>query len=84
MPFGYRRVSYLEYRTVTKYYTPEEAYALAVDELSKTVAYELDGAEILSTDVRVESGDTSLTVTYEIVAIENIALTKEFEIQYKK
>ena len=50
----------------------------------KRVAYELDGAEILSTDVRVERGDTSLTVTYEIVAIENIALTKEFEIQYNK
>ena len=84
MPFGYSTESYLEYYTVTKYYSEEEATEIAEDELNKRVAYELDGAEILSTDVRVERGDTSLTVTYEIVAIENIALTKEFEIQYNK
>jgi len=84
LPFGSRTVSYLEYDTVTKYYTAAEARAIAEAELEAKIGYELEGAEIVSRDVTETVGEDSLILTYEIVSIENIALTKEFEIQYKQ
>ena len=84
MPFGARTVSYLEYDTVTKYYTADEARALAAADLEAKVGYELDGAEMISRYVTETVSEDSLILSYEIVSIENIALTKEFEIQYKQ
>ena len=84
LPFGTRTVSYLEYDTVTKYYTADEARAIAEAELEAKIGYEFEDAEIVSRDVTETVGEDSLILTYEIVSIENIALTKEFEIQYKK
>lgn len=84
LPFGARTVSYLEYDTVTKYYTADEARALATADLEAKVGYELDGAEMISRYVTETVSEDSLILSYEIVSIENIALTKEFEIQYKK
>jgi len=84
LPFGARTVSYLEYDTVTKYYTADEARAIAEAELEAKIGYEFEDAEIVSRDVTETVGEDSLILTYEIVSIENIALTKEFEIQYKQ
>ena len=84
LPFGSRTVSYFEYDTVTRYYTAADARAIAESELEAKIGYELEGAEIVSRDVTETVGEDSLILTYEIVSIENIALTKEFEIQYKK
>ena len=84
MPFGYKTASYLEYDSVTKYYSDGEARALAEAEMQRKLEYELDGAEILEISVKERKTESSLILTYEIVAIENIAIAKEFEINYKK
>ncbi len=76
--------TYLEYDTVMAYYSEEEAKALAKDELEKLLATELAGAELISRNDSYKVTDSSVILSAEIVSVCDIALTREFEINYTK
>ena len=70
-----------------KYYTekkvilsPEEAEKKAREEYEKYISTELDSATILEESFSVNETDTSLILTAEVTAIENIATEKKIEI----
>ena len=75
---------YLEYGTVTAYYSEAEAEALAKDKLEELLATELVGAELISRNDTYELRDGSVILTAEIISVCDIALTREFEISYTK
>ena len=76
--------TYLEYETVTAYYSEDEAKALARDEMEKLLAKELVGAELISRNDSYTVTDSSVILNAEIVSVCDIALTREFEINYTK
>ena len=76
--------TYLEYETVTAYYSEDEAKALARDEIEKLLAKELVGAELISRNDSYTVTDSSVILNAEIISVCDIALTREFEINYTK
>ena len=84
LPIGVVTDTYLEYDTVMSYYTEEEAKTLAEAELEKILETELLGAEVISRNDAFTLKEGSVVMTAEIVSVCDIALTKEFEVNYTK
>ena len=82
LPVSFCVNSYLPYEMRQAEYSVSQAQALALEELNSVLTKELDGAEILlRRDVFVPS-ENGVRVECEIICIENIALTREFETKY--
>ncbi len=73
---------YVEYETVKARHTNDEARALAVAELEKSIA-ELGAEQIVKRNDRVIFTDTACVIISELTCIENIASTAEFEAELK-
>ena len=72
------KVCHYTLQTVTR--TPEEALALAYDELELQIAVFSDGAELLSKQISTTLTETSLILHCTVTCIEDIAVQQEFEI----
>lgn len=82
LPVSFCVNSYLPYETKTAQYSPEQARELALAELEVLLETELEGAEILLRRDSFSPSDSGVRVECEIICIENIALTREFEMKY--
>ena len=79
-PFAVHTVKYLEYETVKKQRSAEEAEALAYFELSQKLAETADECTMLKKTVIPVVGEDSFVLMCSVVMIEDIAVTKEFEV----
>ncbi len=79
LPLSLITVTEVEYVTVTERYTDSEAAAIANEKLSRLLAKELYGADIISKKVIGLAKDESYLLTCEVICVEDIAMTQEFE-----
>ena len=79
-PISVRTVRYIEYEEVNAYRTEEEAETLAYFELSRQLAEIADEAIIIRKQITPIVRDDSFALICRIVAIEDIALVSEFDV----
>ena len=82
LPVSITTVTELEYREVYSMYTEQQACALAEERLAVLLSTELEGAEIISRITMGLAGESSYILSCEVICIEDISLTQEFEVQY--
>ena len=82
MPVSFCVNSYLPYFESESEYTAFEARELAVRELEAILQNELSDADILLRRDSFSLCENGVRVESEIICIENIALTREFETKY--
>ena len=84
LPFCLRTEKYVEYETVKAKRTVSEAEALAKARLDEILKSEFADAEISSREISFEKEGNTVILNCDVVCIENIALTQEFEINTNK
>ncbi len=84
LPFCLRTEKYVEYETVKAKRTVSEAEALAKARLDEILKSEFADAEISSREISFEKEGNTVILNCDVVCVENIALTQEFEINTNK
>ncbi len=79
LPVSIVTLTEVEYETVAARYSVSEAAAIAEEKLAQLLAKELYGAEIISKNVIGLAKEESYLLTCEVICVEDIALTQEFE-----
>ena len=74
----------LEYETAEVYYSLDEAKKLAAEKMELLLEKELLGATVISRYDSFKETDGSVVMTAEIISVCDIALTREFELNYTK
>ncbi len=82
LPVSITTVTELEYQEVSSIYTEQQVCALAEERLAVLLSTELEGAEIISKSITGLAGEDSYVLSCEVICIEDISLTQEFEVQY--
>ena len=80
-PISVRTVKYMEYETVTKTRTAEEAEALAYFRLSELLAEMAEDGMIISKRITPIIKNDGFAIYCTVVSIENIAEVSEFEVE---
>ncbi len=79
LPLSFVTQTEIEYKTVTARYSESEAAALAEEKLSQLLAKELYGATVISKNIIGLAKEESYLLTCEVICVEDIAITQEFE-----
>ncbi len=79
LPISLMTVKEIEYENVKAKYSEAEAAVLAEEKLSRILATELYGADVISKTAVGLAKEESYLLTCEVICVEDIALTREFE-----
>ena len=81
---AFATINGVEYETAEVYYSLDEAKKLAAEKMELLLEKELLGATVISRYDSFKETDGSVVMTAEIISVCDIALTREFELNYTK